>query len=254
MYARSGLMRSGRRTVLLPLVMAQARSSLRTIILSRSAGYAKPLFHLNSSTTNTYQRRHLDYFLGGGNVAYCDGNGNCHAAYSGNEEDEAAPLATTNEPKYKIYLQQALALLPKPKLKFPNGLTRGMDGLFYVPSAIDGKIRVLALQPDKTLRLVDTISVGMSLDNLSPDANGDIYAAGFPNLYQSGQGFDDPYNEISRVTIWRIRKTVNLGARRVDYRVEKVLEDKEGKVVSGSTTIRHDVKTGRLFVSGEFVL
>ena len=113
---------------------------------------------------------------------------------------------------------------------------------------------MLALQPDKTLSLVDTIHVGMPLDNISPDANGDMYVAGFPNLYQSMKGFDDPYNGISPVTIWRIRKTVDVGTtgvRSVDYRVEKVIEDKDAKVLSGSTTVRHDVKTGRLFISGK---
>jgi hypothetical protein len=93
----------------------------------------------------------------------------------------------------------------------------------------------------------------MPLDNISPDANGDIYAAGFPNLIQSGKGFDDPYNQSSPVTIWRIRKTVDVGKSgviSVDYRVEKVLEDRDSKVLSGSTTVRHDVKTGRLFISG----
>ena len=151
-------------------------------------------------------------------------------------------------------MKQTLSYLPKLKLKFPNGLARGRDGLFYVPSAIDGQIRVLALQPDKTLRLVDIIHVGMPLDNISPDANGDIYAAGFPNLIQSGKGFDDPYNQTSPVTIWRIRKTVDVsrsGVRSVDYRVEKVIEDRDSKVLSGSTTVRHDAKTGRLFISGK---
>jgi hypothetical protein len=206
---------------------------------------------LQAFVINAFQRRKLDYFIGGGNVAYCSGDGNCHAAYSGNEKEGTNPLTSMGKPKYETYLNQALKLLPKPKLKFPNGLTRGLDGLFYVPSAIDGKIRVLALQPDNTLLLVDIITVGMPLDNISPDAHGDIYAAGFPNLYQSGKGFDDPYNEISSVTIWRIRKIVDVQKRKVNYRVEKVIEDKEGTVLSGSTTVRHDVKTGRLFVSGE---
>jgi hypothetical protein len=213
--------------------------------------------HMVTTPANTNQRRELDYFIGGGNVAFCDGSGNCHAAYDGSEEDIATQVNSLNAPKYKAYLQQVLSYLPKTKLKFPNGLARGFDGLFYVPSAIDGKIRVLAVQPDKTLRLVDIINVGMPLDNISPDANGDMYAAGFPNLYQTGKGFADPYNQPSPVTIWRIRKTVDFGksgVRSVDYRVEKVIEDKEGKVLSGSTTVRHDAKTGRLFVSGKLMV
>ncbi|KAI5373481.1 calcium-dependent phosphotriesterase [Alternaria alternata] len=206
----------------------------------------------NDHSVKVGLRRKLDYVIGGGNVAYCDGAGNCHAAYDGSEDDDTVPSTPGDEPMYKVYLKKALGYLPKSKLKFPNGLARGRDGFFYVPSAIDGQIRVLALQPDKTLRLVDTIHVGMPLDNISPDANGDIYAAGFPNLIQSGKGFDDPYNQSSPVTIWRIRKTVDVGksgVRSVDYRVEKVLEDKDSKVLSGSTTVRHDVKTGRLFIS-----
>ena len=153
-------------------------------------------------------------------------------------------------------LRVALNLLPKPKLKFPNGLARTSDNLIYVPSAIDGKIRVFTLLAStKTLHLIDTINVGMPLDNISPDANGDIYAAGFPNLYQSGKGFDDPYNEISPVTIWRISKRSGGGSGDEGaYRVEKVIEDREARVLSGSTTVRHDVQTGRLFVSGECLL
>jgi len=206
----------------------------------------------NDHSVKVGMRLGLDFFIGGGNVAYCDGAGKCHAAYDGSEERQFTRSDAPSEPKYNTYLNKALSYLPKTKLKFPNGLALGRDGLFYIPSTIDGQIRVLALQPDKTLSLVDTIHVGMPLDNISPDANGDMYVAGFPNLYQSMKGFDDPYNGISPVTIWRIRKTVDVGTtgvRSVDYRVEKVIEDKDAKVLSGSTTVRHDVKTGRLFIS-----
>ncbi|RMZ70047.1 serum paraoxonase arylesterase [Pyrenophora seminiperda CCB06] len=210
----------------------------------------------NDHSVKVGWRRKLDYFIGGGNVAYCNATGHCHAAYNGNENDSTStPPSSPDESKYATLLKQPSKFLPKSKLKFPNGLTRNSDGLFYVPSAIDGKIRVFALQPDKKLLLIDTIDVGMPLDNISPDVNGDIYAAGFPNLYQSGKGFDDPYNEISPVTIWRISKRAGGasgdGGRR--YEVEKVIEDRESKVLGGSTTVRHDVRTGRLFVSGELL-
>ncbi|USP75654.1 serum paraoxonase arylesterase [Curvularia clavata] len=208
----------------------------------------------NDHSKKVGSTRQLDYFLGGGNVAYCSGSGDCHAAYWGNEMDETLLSRRTPNPLHQHpYVQPLLSLLPRPKLKFPNGLTRGFDGLYYVPSAIDGQVRVFALQPSNhTLRLLDTIHVGMPVDNISPDANGDLYAAAFPNLVQAGKGFADPYNEISPVTIWRIRKTVDERdgvVRSVDYRVEKVLEDRDSKVLSGSTTVRHDAKTGRLFVS-----
>lgn len=212
--------------------------------------------YLSNRLTNKSQTRQLDYFLGGGNVAYCSGSGDCHVAYSGNEIDETLLSSSTpNSLDRNPYLEPLRKLLPRPKLKFPNGLTRGLDGLYYVPSAIDGKVRFFKLDTEyNTLRPLGIINVGMPLDNISPDANGDLYAAAFPDLIQAGKAFADPYNEISPVTIWRIRKTVD---RRdgvvvsVGYRVEKVLEDRESKVLSGSTTVRHDVKTGRLFISGK---
>lgn len=149
-------------------------------------------------------------------------------------------------------MQQALSFFPKSKLKFPNGLTRGFDNLIYVPSSVDGQIRVFSLSPSTNLLTqIDTIHVGMPLDNVSPDANGDLYVPGFPNFLQTSKALADPYNEPSPASIFRIRKTVDAGAdgvRSVDYRVEKVVEDKEGSVLSGATTVRHDVKTGRLWI------
>jgi hypothetical protein len=99
-----------------------------------------------------------------------------------------------------------------------------------------------------TLKLVDEIRTGMPLDNISPDANGDLYVAGFPNFFKVTKALADPLNLDAPATVLRIRKTVDVERRKVDYRVEKVLEDGEGKVLSGSTTVRHDVKTGRLWI------
>lgn len=142
-------------------------------------------------------------------------------------------------------------MLPKTKLKFPNGLTRGFDNLIYVPSTMDGLIRVYALTPENLLQQIDTIRTGMPLDNISPDARGDLYVAGFPNLRSALAGLADPMNVDAPSSILRIRKTVDMERKKVNYRVEKVVEDREGKVLSGATTVRHDVKTGRLFIGGK---
>jgi len=75
-----------------------------------------------------------------------------------------------------------------------------------------------------------------------------LYVAGFPNLRGALAGLADPMNVDAPSSILRIRKTVDVEKRKVDYRVEKVVEDREGKVLSGATTVRHDVKTGRLFI------
>jgi hypothetical protein len=145
----------------------------------------------------------------------------------------------------------AFSLFPKTKLKIPNGLTRGFDNLIYVPSTIDGIIRAYALTQDNLLQLIDTIHTGMPLDNISPDARGDLYVAGFPDFRQLMKGLADPLNVEVPASILRIRKTVDAddtGVRSVDYRVEKVVEDRVGKIISGAATVRHDVKTGRLWI------
>jgi hypothetical protein len=206
--------------------------------------------------SDNLQRRELDPFLGGGNVAFCTVNGHCHTAVTGNEPNEHIPVNLKyTQPLYKQYLDKALSLFPKTQLKFPNGLTRGFDNLIYVPSTIDGQIRVYALTQDNLMQLIDTIHTGMPLDNVSPDARGDLYVAGFPDFRQALAGMSDPRNVNAPASILRIRKTVDAdagGVRSVDYRVEKVVEDREGKIISGATTVRHDVKTGRLWIGSKF--
>ncbi|KAH3996503.1 hypothetical protein HBI56_137760 [Parastagonospora nodorum] len=203
----------------------------------------------NDHSTKIGWRRELDPIIGGGTVAFCNLNSECHTAVTGAEPAIELPLAAKNpEPLYKEYLTKALSVFPKPGLKFPNGLTRGFDNLIYVPSTIDGQIRVYALTPSNTLQLIDTIRTGMPLDNISPDANGDLYVAGFPDFRAALKGLHDPLNVDAPSSVLRIRKTVDVERQKVDYRVEKVVEDKSGKVISGATSVRHDVKTGRLFI------
>lgn len=142
-------------------------------------------------------------------------------------------------------------------LLFPNGLTRGLDGLFYVPSSTSGRISVYSLS-SAGLTKVDEIELGMPIDNLSVDVNGDIFAACFPDSLKllkaakSGIGMPVPS------TVWRIRKvsTSNDGKESKDrdtasYRVWKILEDRESKLLPiATTTAVHDAKSGRIFLGG----
>jgi hypothetical protein len=132
-------------------------------------------------------------------------------------------------------------------LNFPNGLIRGADGLYYVPNTMSAKISVMELQPDKSLREVDAIHHTMPFDNLSLDKRGDIWGAGFPSLTATLASIADPWNVDWPTTVWRFRK--EKGGK--VYKAEKVIEDREAKVVAGATTVQHDVKTGRLFMGGE---
>ncbi|UPX09980.1 uncharacterized protein EKO05_0000656 [Ascochyta rabiei] len=169
-------------------------------------------------------RKHLEPLIGGGTVAYCSSEGKCHSA--------------TPAPGIDI----------RANLKFPNGLARGEDGLIYVPSSADGTIKVFALQPNRTLTQLHTIRVGMPLDNVSPDARGDLWVPGFPDTRQTYKGVADPYQHVSPATVFRVRKVSGAGPGELEYEVKKMVEDREGKVISGATTVVHDVKTGRLFM------
>lgn len=147
---------------------------------------------------------------GGGTVAFCPTLHSCHTAAKG------------------IF-------------KFPNGIIRDRDGLYYVANTLRGEIDVLELRPDNTLRKINEISIGMMIDNLSIDSNGDIFVPGFPSFWGAIKGLWTPGRDVP-ATIFRIRK---VGER--EWEIEKVLEDIEGKYISFATSVAHDVKTGNFF-------
>lgn len=167
-------------------------------------------------------RKQLEPITGGGTVAYCDYQGLCHTAT----------------------LPASLNI--RKNLKFPNGLAKGSDGLIYVPSSVDGTVKVFTLHPNKTMDLLHTIPIGMPLDNISPDARGDLWVPGFPNMRQAMKGLANPYEHACPASIFRIRKVAS--THKLEYEVEKMVEDGEGRIISGATTVVHDAKTGRLFV------
>ena len=172
-------------------------------------------------------KKQLEPVIGGGTVAYCSYTGDCHSA--------------TLPPGIDI----------RKNLKFPNGIAKGHDGLIYVPSSADGTVKVFALQPNQTLTQLHTIRVGMPLDNISPDARGDLWVPGFPDTLQTYKGMANPYEHISPATVFRITKGKSeTGVEKLEYEVKKVIEDKESKVINGATTVVHDVKTRRLFLGG----
>jgi len=106
---------------------------------------------------------------------------------------------------------------------------------------------VHSLQKDGTLLKVDEILVGMGVDNLSIDSNGDIFGAGFPKPLQLIQALKDPQNENCPSTVLRIRRLAE-GQGKGTYEVTKALEDIEAKVLPCSTIAVHDAKTGKFFL------
>jgi arylesterase/paraoxonase len=63
-------------------------------------------------------------------------------------------------------------------LRGANGLVRKGENMFFVGSQTRGEVRVLERQPDDSLVATDLIAVDMTMDNLSIDKDGTIWAAG----------------------------------------------------------------------------
>lgn len=141
----------------------------------------------------------------------------------------------------------------------PNGLTMGKDGLIYVPSTTGGYIDVFSIDTlsssqGHTLKALNTephhlhhltrLST-LPIDNLRPDADGDIYAAAFPACHKWIESEMDPFGVHPPSAVLRIRAGEGEGG----YVVETVLED-NGSVLPGSTVAVHDAQTGRIFLGG----
>ncbi|RFU26868.1 hypothetical protein B7463_g9462, partial [Scytalidium lignicola] len=164
--------------------------------------------------------RTLDMIFGGGSISYCGPDSQCH-------------VAATKD------------------FYFPNGITKGSDGLYYIAHSSKGKITVHSLQEDHTLVKIDEIKLGIPVDNLSVDAEGNIFAAAFPDSIKLMLALDAPFTTAVPSTVIRIRKAGNVHNQGGGgYEITKVLEDKHGKFLPSTTTAVHDVKTGRLFLGG----
>ncbi|KAK1140302.1 hypothetical protein N8T08_010505 [Aspergillus melleus] len=129
----------------------------------------------------------------------------------------------------------------------PNGIARGQDGLFYVVQALAGKISVHEMV-DGQLHWVNEIQTGFPMDNISVDSEGNIIVAAFPFIMDVLRSFDHPEVLNVAATVLRVKKT-KVGGE-AQYEVEKMLEDKDGKMLSTSTTAAYDVQSQRLFIGG----
>lgn len=129
--------------------------------------------------------------------------------------------------------------------KFPNGLA-AHDGLVYVPNSFGKSVQVFRIKEDHDLELVEDVKIDYGIDNVSVDANGDVFVAAMPRAIEIFSAFDDPFNAKPSSAVLRMRRGEDgkLGW-------EKVLED-QGGTLPATTTAVHDAKTGRFFLSSEF--
>lgn len=108
-----------------------------------------------------------------------------------------------------------------------------------------GTIGVFEPLPDKTLRMVDEIKTGYSLDNISVDRDGDLFVALYPIGVEIFNAYKNPWGTRAPAAAMRISKTEK------GYVMKKIIEDGPGEVLPAATTVVHDAATGRLFFSSE---
>lgn len=137
-------------------------------------------------------------------------------------------------------------------LAFPNGITSDQNGLFYVAHSLTGAVTVHRLQ-DGQLIQIDSIPLGYPIDNISLDADGNLIAAALPDLIGFVRASEDPYNAVAPATVISIEGIVGqMTSHGHNYKISKVVEDSDGKVLPGISTALHDVKSRRLFLGGVF--
>lgn len=129
---------------------------------------------------------------------------------------------------------------------YPNGLIYShVDGQIYVPSAGVGGVKIYKPQPGNELEYVSALDIFHAIDNLSEDSVGGIYAAVHSRGIEILKQVEDPLGIHPASAVIRIQRTEGGG-----FEWEKILEDRDGMVLPGTTTVVHDAKTGRLFLSG----
>ncbi|KAK3360556.1 hypothetical protein B0T25DRAFT_473853 [Lasiosphaeria hispida] len=151
--------------------------------------------------------------LGGGDVTFCSYTEGCRVVASG--------------------------------LSYPNGLMLHSNGLLYVPSAAaGGGVYVYQPQGNGSLEKIGKIEAFYAIDNLSEDTGGNIFAAVISKGRETLAYVKDPSRRVPASGVLRICATEN------GHETEMVLEDRNGEALPATTTVVHDVITGRLYLSG----
>jgi hypothetical protein len=84
------------------------------------------------------------------------------------------------------------------------------------------------------------IKVGMPMDNLCSDSNGDVYFAGLPDILGLMSGMEGEYPDIASSILKVSMENTTDG--RIQLAVSKVMEDKDGKTLPAASGVCHDVK------------
>ncbi|KAF8647126.1 hypothetical protein AX16_006957 [Volvariella volvacea WC 439] len=66
-----------------------------------------------------------------------------------------------------------------------NGIARAPNDTFYVANVMWGGITIMELQADNTLVRTDFVATDRGIDNIAIDANGAVWAAGYPDILKT---------------------------------------------------------------------
>ncbi|KAF7590354.1 hypothetical protein BBP40_002957 [Aspergillus hancockii] len=173
----------------------------------------------NDHNTKVGTLRQLNMLYGDGSIAYCRSDtGKCHIA---------ADIG----------------------FYFPNGITKGLDGHFYVADSAKGQVTVHHLVDERLIK-IDEIPLHIPIDNLSLDAQGNIIVAAFPSPLKFLRAMNDPTTTAPATVLMIRRGAQQEGKGGRVYEVVKLVEDKEGKSLPTTTVAVRDVKSRRLFLGG----
>ncbi|KAH7310629.1 hypothetical protein B0I35DRAFT_470483 [Stachybotrys elegans] len=126
-----------------------------------------------------------------------------------------------------------------------DGVALGHNGLFYVGDMGLGLIKVYRLV-EQQLVYVDTIHLQVPIDNLAVDSQGSIIAATMPDTLQTLGVIANPYDGLTApFAAWKLEPEEGN-----TYKVTKMIEDRDGKVLPSASVAIHDAQTQRLFLSG----
>ncbi|KAJ5718510.1 calcium-dependent phosphotriesterase [Penicillium malachiteum] len=166
--------------------------------------------------------RSLEIFTGGGSVAYC-------------RSDSSECRIATRE-----------------GCNLANGIVNLGQGLFAVSQTGRGVVATYEVD-EKSAILVNEVEVQVPLDNLSPDENGDVFLAAFPDAIALFKAAKEPYGVPAPATAYMIpRQALQAREKETDegFPPIKILEDRDGKHLPTTTVVAHDAKTKRLFLAG----
>ncbi|KAJ6103883.1 hypothetical protein N7486_004105 [Penicillium sp. IBT 16267x] len=131
--------------------------------------------------------------------------------------------------------------------RFPNGIAKGKDGLYYVSHSVTGLVTIHKLENEQ-LKQVDTIWMGYPVDNLSFDEDGSLIAAAIPDSFAFMKSADHPHDFVAPATVLA-SPIKGVGG---EWEVLKIVEDSLGEKLPTSTVAVQDTQSRRLFLGGGF--